>query len=62
MEINGDDHSLNMESDLQCLSGLLCTAVRTGLEPWMKEVLRARNSPLPHPPPASGLLYEGAIG
>ena len=47
---------LNMELDLQSLFqlfGLLCTAVINGLDP------AGRSSP---PPPAFGLIYEGAIG
>ncbi len=43
-------HGLNMELDLQSLFGLLCTAVLIGRDP--------RISP---PPPAFGLIYEGAI-
>jgi hypothetical protein len=54
IEINGDDHRLHMELDLQSLFGLLCTAT-AACSHW----LRARNS---HIPPAFGLIYEGAIG
>jgi hypothetical protein len=40
-----------MELDLQSLFGLLCTAVLIGLDPCNYS-----------PPPAFGLIYEGAIG
>jgi hypothetical protein len=41
-----------MELDLQIfLGGLMCTAVLIGREPAT-----------PPPPPAFGLIYEGAIG
>ncbi len=44
----GWNHTLNMELDLQSLSGLLCTAV-----PILAETTEL---------PAFGLKYEGAIG
>jgi hypothetical protein len=47
-------HMLNMELDLQSLFGFQCT-VQLYPTIW----LRPRNS---HPPPAFGLIYEGAIG
>jgi hypothetical protein len=45
------NHGLNMELDLQSLYGLKCTAAST------TQCLRPTT-----PPPAFGLIYEGAIG